>query len=194
MIISIIILSIIFLICLLFLLNHFSKIFSNEGFESIPSHFFSFFFPLAMLILNAAFSGMLAFRNEYHLSFVLIFIYHLLSFFISYSCITFFMYIIEFIEFILNVLRHSNKFKINIPHIISPSLNIYPICKNMKLIKALLLISYFISIILLKFYFQPYLLNNLDEFNLSIMKDTLDTYFSIFALSTLPILYSYFKK
>lgn len=194
MIFKIIAISLIFLVCLLFLFNYFSKIFSDEGFNSPISHFFSFFIPLFTLIITTILSSMTTFKDVYQLSFLLIFVYHLLSFFCAYTTITVLMYIVEIVDFILSALRISNIFKFNIPYIISPSLNFYPINKNMKLMKALLLISYFISIILLKFFFQPYLLSNLDENGLSIMKDTLDTYFSIFAFSTLPILYSYFKK
>lgn len=184
------------IISLLTLVHYFTNILANEGFKSPEHHVLSFIFPSLIIFMDIIAISTILKSNHYYLSFLALFLYHLVSFWLIHSILTIFMYFLQFTECVLVVyINHVfKKIKFTPIHIINPKLNIFPINKNVKLIRSLLLISYFFSIVAFKFFCEPFILKQLKFQELEIMKNTLTTYYDIFALSTLPVLYSYIKK
>lgn len=92
------------------------------------------------------------------------------------------------------IIKIFNLLNINFNYIFHPRLNIIncPLNKNFKLLKFLLFLSYFLSIISFKFFFEPYLITSY-EVN-DIIKDSITTYTDIFIISIIPVFISYFKN
>lgn len=92
------------------------------------------------------------------------------------------------------IIKIFNKFNIKSNYIFHPSLNVTkcPFNKNFKLLKLLLFLSYFLSIIAFKFFFEPYLITNYETND--IIKESITTYTDIFIISIIPVFISYFKN
>ena len=96
------------IISLLILVNYFSNIFANEGFKSSKYYLLSFVLSSIMIILDLVFVCVLFKDNIYYLSFMLLFLYHLLSFWIIYSTLNVLMYVLEGLD--IAFIRYVNLF------------------------------------------------------------------------------------
>lgn len=105
-----------------------------------------------------------------------------------------FYFIENFLFYNKTFLKILDLFGIKTRYIFHPSLkfNKQPIHKNLKLLKFILFLSYFLSILCFKFFFE---INLITEYKLNdITKKSIDTYSNIFIISIIPVFISYFKN
>ena len=116
-------------------------------------------------------------------------------------CYLFLIILFNIFYFIENVLFYNkfflkilNIFKIKIRYIFHPNLklNNQPVYKNLRLLKFLLFLSYFLSVLCFKFFFEISLMAKYEFDN--IIKESINTYSNIFIISIIPVFISYFKN
>lgn len=185
-----------FIIGISILINYFTSIFLSDSLNE--NHIISFL--ISTLLLSYSILSLPIKLNidfNYYILPILI-LGHFICYNYSYLFLIFLSNILYFIETkILKskiIIKIFSYFHINFDYIFHPCLNFskQPIHENLKLLKILLFISYFLSIVAFKFFFEPYLIATY-EINDFII-NSLNTYTDIFIVSIIPVFISFFKN
>lgn len=186
-------LFIILLIPAMFVISFIDRvIISSTGFKDLMDYLF-IFMCACILPMECILGLMKVFPNTLGSSmFSLLIILHISAFFISSSIIVSFYYITLWVDYI-----SKTKFKILKFNIISSNQIYYKsIFKDSKFIKFQLVLSYFISTIVLLFIIPIILSNKFKDSSLfsTLYLPEIKTYQCFFVFTLLPILFSYIKK
>ena len=177
-------LLLLFLLSILMLTYHFSRVFSKTGFENGSFIFLSSFYSISGLSIISI--GIFVFiidkYSEFH--FLMAIPLHLFSFELIY------MLTLSFLKLIQALKKHIK---------IIPNEYLFydiPLHKNNSVLKLAFLISYFLSTLVFIFIIQNYFLSSLGKTGLdtTLLQLNFKHYSDIFVLSFVPILYSYLKN
>lgn len=187
-----------FIVCIAFILTilniifHLTHVYSKKGFKSNNIFMFSTFIFTIYTLVFFINIGSFIYDNFIHSYFLIFILYHLTLFLSIYISL---IYILSFLKFINSfLLKFNSNFDLIPLEYNFLKISIY---KNSKLLKNLLLTSYFLSTLSFIFFIKNYLLLEAKtdtSIDFSLFKDDINLYYSIFFISLLPLFINFNKN